>query len=111
MTALLESGEGLVAVKRLKLVVDPSKTGDTPRGDGGGQTPRRDADYEGQLPVLAARELSDFCNELLMLRAIHHPHVIGYIGCTLHADAVRAQTLPPALTWADADLSGRWVLG
>ncbi|KAJ1628533.1 hypothetical protein T492DRAFT_1145582 [Pavlovales sp. CCMP2436] len=80
---LIASGEGRVAVKRLKLVVDPTKTGDTPRIGAG--TPRLfDADAVGPEPKLMARELVDFCNELLTLRALSHPHVIGYIGCTLH---------------------------
>ncbi|KAG8457713.1 hypothetical protein KFE25_013219 [Diacronema lutheri] len=93
VASLVASGDGLVAVKRLKLAVAPDRTGETPRAQG--ETPRGmaaaaaakvDAEHNGALPALFARELSDFCNELLMLRAIHHAHVIGYIGCTLHAD-------------------------
>lgn len=71
----VEDGGGYVAVKRLKL---PGAAAAAAFGGGSGA-----ASGEDEAPSSGA--LAMFMSELLTLRAIRHPNVIAYIGCTLYS--------------------------
>jgi len=74
---LVRGAGGMVALKKLKVKLPPV--------DVGPMMPSRLTDAE--LADINDRELSDFASELLTLKSLVHPNVIGYIGCTLQKDA------------------------
>lgn len=79
---LVEDANGFVAVKRLKVEIGFAIEGDTAGEDASNAAAHEIND--GAPTAVGEKELRNFASELLMLKALKHPHVLGFIGSTLH---------------------------
>mmetsp|Transcript_7790 Transcript_7790/g.19909 ORF Transcript_7790/g.19909 Transcript_7790/m.19909 type:complete len:480 (-) Transcript_7790:107-1546(-) len=81
-------GHGYVALKQRKILIEEgAATAEPPpagrRGNGRVAAAPPERREDGAANALDARALASFSAELLMLKSLFHPNVIGYIGCTV----------------------------
>jgi serine/threonine protein kinase len=76
---LIEEAGGFVALKKLKTVLPVAEE----EGMSGGGVPVASA---AELARQRDADLALFAHEMLLMQSLRHPHVIGYIGCTLSTD-------------------------